>query len=288
MKAAGIQVLENILCADIEDWYHPEYVRGKAKDKVEHISVSFSKTLDLIEEFNAGATFFIVGEIAERHPEILDDIIDHQHEVAFHGYHHEPLWILDADVLRKEIEKYDSLVRSITGEKCIGFRAPSYSMDSRTSWALDVLEEQGYVYDSSVFPLKTPLYGVPGAPVTPYHPSSNDITQRDGCRRLIEFPALIYPILGLRVPASGGFYLRLLPFQVIDRAIRKMNEHGFPAVLSIHPWELDDCTPRLTLAPSKLFVTYFNLKATKRKLRSLVSRFRFTSFRNWIEDHGLA
>ena len=280
--------MQNILCVDIEDWYHPEYLRSYAKNRVERITVSFSKTLDLVEESNANATFFVVGEIAERHPEILDQIFDNQHEIAFHGYHHHPLWTLDADALRKEIEKYDSLVRSNTGEKCIGFRAPSYSMESRTSWALDVLEEQRYVYDSSIFPLRTPLYGVRGAPITPYHPSSKNITQQDERRKLIEFPALVYPILGLRVPAGGGFYLRLLPVYLIDKAIRKMNKNGFPAVLSFHPWELDDCTPRMKLAPSKSFVTYYNLKATKRKLRSLVSRFRFTSFRNWIEDHGFA
>jgi polysaccharide deacetylase family protein (PEP-CTERM system associated) len=288
MKTADVQLLQNILCVDVEDWYHPEYLRSNAKNEVERITVSFSKTLDLVEESNANATFFVVGEIAERHPEILDQIFDNQHEIAFHGYHHDPLWTLDADALRKEIEKYDSLVRSNTGEKCIGFRAPSYSMESRTSWALDVLEEQRYVYDSSIFPLRTPLYGVRGAPITPYHPSSKNITQQDERRKLIEFPALVYPILGLRVPAGGGFYLRLLPVYLIDKAIRKMNKNGFPAVLSFHPWELDDCTPRLTLAPLKSFVTYYNLKATKRKLRSLVSRFRFTSFRNWIEDYGFA
>jgi len=261
-------------------------VKGKVKSKIEHITLSFNKALNLIEACNVDATFVVVGEIAERHPEILEKINENQHEIAFHGYYHDPLWVMDADVLRDEVKRYDLLVRSITGEKCIGFRAPSYSLDNRTSWALDVLEEQGYIYDSSIFPLKTPLYGISGAPIIPYHPSSRDVTEQDERRRLIEFPALIYPIFGLRIPAAGGFYLRLLPLYIFDRAIRKMNKNDFPAVLTVHPWELDDDTPRLALGPVKSFVTYYNLKATKRKLKSLTSRFEFTSFRNWIDEYG--
>jgi polysaccharide deacetylase family protein (PEP-CTERM system associated) len=227
-----------------------------------------------------------VGEVAEKHPEILEIISEYQHEIAFHGYYHCPLWILNANALRDEACRYDSLVRSVTGERCIGFRAPSYSLDNRTSWALDVLEELGYVYDSSIFPVKTPLYGVSKAPITPYHPSSRDITEQDESRRLIEFPALIYPISGLRIPVAGGFYLRLLPIGIFDRAIRKMNKSGFPAILTVHTWELDSTTPRLKLGPIKSFVTYHNLEETERKLKSLLSRFRFVSFRSHLEEQG--
>jgi len=278
--------LQNILCVDVEDWHHPEYVKSKVKSKIEHITHSFNKALNLIEECNSDATFAVVGEIAESHPEILEKLNEKQHEIAFHGYHHDPLWVMDADVLREEVKRYDLLVRSITGEKCIGFRAPSYSLDDRTSWALGVLEEQGYLYDSSIFPLKTPLYGISGAPIIPYHPSSRDVTKEDPRRRLIEFPALIYPILGLRIPATGGFYLRLLPLYIFDRAIRKMNKRGFPAVLTVHTWELDDNTPRLRIGPLKSFVTYHNLEATKRKLKSLLSKFEFVSFRHYLEKQG--
>ena len=224
--------MHNIVCVDVEDWYHPEYVKGKVESKIEYIARSFNKTLNLIEECNVGATFFVVGEIADKYPEILEKISENQHEIAFHGYRHDPLWFLDAKTLRDEVKRYDLIVRSIAGEKCIGFRAPSYSLDNRTSWALDVLEEQGYIYDSSIFPLKTPLYGISGAPITPYHPSSTNITEQDERRGLIEFPALIYPILGLRIPAAGGFYLRLLPLYIFDRAIRKMNKSGL--MLKLH------------------------------------------------------
>lgn len=196
-------------------------MKSRVKNKIEHITLSFNKALNLIETCNVDATFVVVGEIAERHPEILEMINENQHEIAFHGYRHDPLWVLDADALREEVKRYDSLVRSITGKKCVGFRAPSYSLDSRTSWALDVLEEEGYVYDSSIFPLKTSLYGVSGAPMTPYHPSSRDITQNDENRRLIEFPALVYHISGLRIPAAGGFYLRLLPLYIFEEPLEK-------------------------------------------------------------------
>jgi len=280
--------VHNILAVDVEDWYHPEYVKNKVRSRTEHINRSFNIALDLIKEFDVTATFFVVGEIAERHPEILEKISENQHEIGFHGYFHEPLWALDADALRDEVKRFDSLISSVIGERCCGFRAPSYSLDNRTLWALDVLEEQGYVYDASLFPVKTPLYGVLGAPITPYHPSSSNITAEDEHQRLIEFPALVYPVMGLRIPAAGGFYLRLLPLQIFDRAIRKMNKKGFPAVLTIHPWELDDDTPRLGLGPFKSFVTYYNLKATKRKLKSILSRFEFVSFRDWIDKYGFA
>lgn len=280
--------MQNILCIDVEDWYHPEYVKNRVKNKIEHINRSFNISLNLIKNFDVDATFFVVGEIAEKHPEILEKINENQNEIAFHGYYHDPLWSLDIDRLRDEIKRYGSLVRSVTGEKCIGFRAPSYSLDRRTSWALDVLEEQGYVYDASIFPIKTPLYGVSGAPITPYRPSSKSITEQDECRRLIEFPALVYTILGLRIPAAGGFYLRLLPLAYFEKAIKKMNKRGFPAVIAIHLWELDDNTPRLRLNPIKSFVTYYNLSATKKKIKNLLFRYKFISFKNYIDKYGFS
>jgi hypothetical protein len=169
----------------------------------------------------------------------------------------------------------------------MGFRAPSYSLDNRTKWALDELEKAGYVYDSSVFPIKTPLYGESSAPLTPYHPSSKNIADRDNNQKLIEFPALVYPVLGLKIPAAGGFYLRFFPAFIIKGAIKKMNKTGYPAVLSFHPWELDPETPRLKLGLTKSFVTYHNLAATGEKLADLISTFQFTSFKNYLGKHDL-
>lgn len=276
--------MKNILCIDVEDWYHPEYVRNKVIDKIERINHSFDIALDLIKKYDANATFFIVGEIAQEHPEILNKINDNRSEVAFHGYYHKPLWELDSHTFAKEIKKYDSLVYSVIGEKSIGFRAPSYSLNNETLWSLDILEKEGYIYDSSLFPVKTPLYGVSGSPLTPYNPSSKNIKEIDKLRNFIEFPALVHNIFGLRIPAAGGFYLRVLPLSHFDRAIKQINEKGFPAVISIHPWELDIDTPRLKLPLLKSLVTYYNISSTKMKVEYLLSNYEFISFRDYIDN----
>jgi len=279
--------MQNILCIDVEDWYHPEYVRHKVIKKIDRINNSFDLTLNLIEKYDANATFFVVGEIAEKHPEILNKIHETRNEVAFHGYYHKPLWELDSHAFAEELTKYDSLVYSVIGEKSMGFRAPSYSLNNETLWSIDVLEKEGYIYDSSLFPVKTPLYGVSGTPLTPYNPSSKNIKEIDKLRNIIEFPALVYTIFGLRIPVAGGFYLRLFPKSHFDRAIKQINKKGFPAIISIHPWELDTNTPRLKLSPLKSFVTYYNISLTKRKIEYLLSNYEFISFKDYIDDDNM-
>jgi len=274
--------LDNILSIDLEEWYHPEYVKSKAlKTKEERITQSLDKTLCLLNEYNVNATFFIVGEIAEKHPETLEKISENGHEIAFHGYHHEPLWRLNPEILQSEVKKFGALMK----EKCIGFRAPSFSLNNKTRWALKVIEGASYKYDSSIFPTKTPLYGVWGAPHTrPYRPSYEDLTKEGEDVKLWEFPLLVYQFVGLRVPMAGGFYLRFFPVNIVKRAIRKVNKEGFPAVLFLHCWELDPDTPKLKLGPYKSFVTYYNLRETERKLISILSDFKFTNFRNHVES----
>jgi len=280
--------LENILCVDVEEWYHPEYVKRKVpKNKEERIIQSLKITFQLLGRYDVNAAFFVVGELAEKYPQIIEMISEKGYELGFHGYYHDPLWALKPSVFRRQILRFNSEIQSINGEKCSGFRAPSASLDNRTLWALDILEEAGYLYDSSVFPSKTPLYGVPTAPITPYHPSSKNIAEQDEGRRLIEFPALVYPILGLRIPTSGGFYLRLLPTYIIRKAVDKMNKNGFPAVVSFHTWEVDPDTPRLRLGLVKSFITYYNLNATKKKVKFLLSKFQFVSFKDYLERRGL-
>ena len=276
--------LKNILSIDVEDWYHPEYVRNKVTDKIDRINYSFDITLNLIKKYGVSATFFVVGEIVEKHPEIVNEIYENGSEVAFHGYYHRPLWELDSESFTNEIKKFDSLVYSIIGEKSIGFRAPSYSLNNDTLWALDILEKESYIYDSSLFPVKTPLYGVSGAPLTPYKPSSKNIMEEDELRTLIEFPALIYDIFGLRIPAAGGFYLRLLPISLFEKAISQVNMKGFPAIITFHPWELDNKIPRLKLSPFRSLVTYYNIGSTKNKIEYLLSKYEFISFKDYIGD----
>jgi polysaccharide deacetylase family protein (PEP-CTERM system associated) len=265
---------------DLEEWYHPEYVRGKASDnKQERLKTSVDKTLRLLDEHDVAATFFVVGELLEKHPEIVEKIGEKGHEIAFHGYSHEPLWKLDAERLRSETMKFGSLIK----ERCIGFRAPSFSLSNETRWALKVLDEAGYMYDSSIFPTRTPLYGVFGAPTKPYKISHEDVAKEDENGTLWEFPVLTYVWFGLKIPVGGGFYLRTIPLGLIKRAIREMNESHQPAVIYVHPWELDPETPRLRLGLYRSFVTYHNIRETEAKLKHLLVDFSFTSFRNYLE-----
>jgi len=273
--------LLNILTVDLEDWYHPEYVRKETlPHKSERIQYSLKTTLDLLNRRSIRATFFIVGELAEKHPEIIEKIRENNHEIAFHGYYHKPLWELKAQELRTEIERFNAL----TGEKCAGFRAPSFSLSNRTRWALKILEDCGCKYDSSLFPAKTPLYGVWNAPTTPYKPSHENITEKDEKTNLWEFPLLVYGMKGVNVPVAGGFYMRFFPASLITRAIKKLNRQGFPAVIFFHNWELDPETPRLKLGLYRYFVTYHKLKETSKKLERLLSKFTFTSIKEYMES----
>ena len=276
--------MKNILSVDLEEWYHPEYVKNKAmKNRVERMPQSLNKILQLLRECDVTATFFIVGELVEKHPEITEEIIEKGHEVAFHGYHHEPLWKLNAEAFEREVKKFNSLTR----EKCLGFRAPSFSLSNETRWALEVLENAGYIYDSSIFPAKVFLYGVQKAPMKPYKLCHEDVTKEDESGKLWEFPLLVYSVMGLRIPTAGGFYLRLLPARLIERAVKKMNKHGAPAVIYIHNWELDPETPRLKLGIYRSFVTYHNAEKTEEKMKHLLSSFKFTSFKVHMEEHRL-
>jgi len=277
--------LNNILTIDFEEWYHPEYVKDKVfGERKERCTQSLDKTLRLLREQNVKATFFTVGELVEKYPELIERISREGHEIGFHGYSHYTLWNLDAEGLIQDIRKFGSLVN----EKPIGFRAPSFSLDNRTKWALEVLENVGYKYDSSIFPTKTPLYGVGKAPVGPYKPSNDNLAVEDENRKIWEFPLLVYPLPGLKLPIAGGFYLRLFPLSILFRAVKKQNLQGFPSVIYVHTWELDPETPKLRLHPYKFFVTYYNIEKTSARLEKLLSSFEFTSIRNYMEEKGLA
>lgn len=275
----------NIISVDFEEWYHPEYVKDKCpENKKDNAPQDLRKALDLLEKCKSEATFFVVGEIAQRYPEMIEQIRDNGHEVAFHGYDHEPLWKKSAETFRSEIKLFSSAV----GKNCIGFRAPSFSLDNRSRWALKILEESGYKYDSSIFPAKTSLYGVPDAPLKPYKPSLSDLTIDDPDGKIWEFPLLVYPLSSFRLPVAGGFYLRFLPVRLMLKAIEKANKNGYPAVLYFHTWELNPETPKLKLGFYKTFVTYHNLKQTQAKLKRILAVSDFTGIGNFMEKSGLA
>ena len=278
--------MRNILTIDVEELYHAEYVKESLpkhtiEDKSPH---DLTKTLTLLKQHNVNATFFIVGELAQKHPELIPQIKESGHEIAFHAFYHEPMWKKSPESFRDEIDKF----HSVTDARCKSFRAPSFSINNGTRWVLDVLEQAGFQYDSSIFPARTPLYGAPKAPLKPYKPNHMDITVEDEAARLWEFPLHTYPLPFIRLPMAGGFYLRFFPPRLMKRSIRKANREGRPAVIFVHTWELNPETPRLKLGLYRSFVTYRNLEKTASRMDALLSEFEFTSIENFMKEEGLS
>lgn len=172
----------------------------------------------------------------------------------------------------------------ITAKKSKGFRAPTFSLNYSSAWAIDVLAENNYLYDSSIVPAKTRLYGVPNAEIKPYKISSSNIDRNDPNAKILEFPLLVTKFLGKTIPAAGGFYLRVLPLKTIENAIKKYNEHDIPATFYIHSWELTpEYMPKVPLSFIDSFVTYHNIGKTLSKMDKILKKFKFTSFKQYLE-----
>ena len=274
----------NIIGIDFEDWYHPELIQKYVKDK-KHEPIMFKgleKILDMLRKNDTQATFFVVGELLENNPEIFDKIIENEHEIAFHTMHHTKI---DSPNFKEnfssEIEKFSKL----TNKKSRGFRAPTFSLNKTSSWIITSLAECDYIYDSSVVPAKTDLYGIPNADTKPYRISSNSLEEDSSDGKLIEFPLLVTSFLGKKIPAGGGFYLRTLPTKIIKNAIKKYEKQKIPATFYIHSWELTpEYMPRIELPIKENFVTYHNINKAYNRMSELLKQFEFTSFSNYISQ----
>lgn len=271
----------NAFTIDLEYWYSPELVKRFASPAGNDQLVEATMPLvNLLDKYNTRATFFILGKVAEKHPDIVKTIFNKGHEIASHGYSHRKLHELGKEGFEEEIKKTSELLQSITGRKPIGFRAPTFSLDNSTRWALDILVQNGYKYDSSICPTRMRLYGVSKAPLYPYRPSFSDIRYEDidginnGHGSIVEFPMTVIK-LGKNTPVAGGFYLRALPFWFLKQAIKKVNESR-PAVIYIHPWETYLETPRVKNLPlASKFITYYGISSALRKIESLLKEFQF-------------
>ena len=226
------------------------------------------------------ATFFIVGELLEFRPEIFDKIIENGHEIGFHTMHHTKLDNIGSkEKFTEEIKKFEQL----TKKKSKGFRAPTFSLNQTTSWAIDVLQKNNYMYDSSVVPVKTDLYGLPNAKNYPYKISSNSLEKNDENSEFWEFPLLTTRFLGKKIPAGGGFYLRFLPLKTIKNAIKSNEKDQIPATFYIHSWELTpEFMPKISLPVKDNFITYHNLNKALPKMTEIIQNFEFTSFEKYI------
>lgn len=274
----------NILGIDFEEWFHPELVKPYVKEDQKKFEVTkgITKILDWLNKNEVFATFFVVGEILQEFPDLIDTIIQSGHEIGFHTMTHKKLHeIKNRENFDIELEEFNR----ITGKKIRGFRAPTFSLDSSTSWAIDSLKKFGYDYDSSIVPVKTKMYGLSNAEKYPYQISSDSIEILDPNSNLLEFPLMITEILGKKIPAGGGFYLRTFPLMIIERAIRQYEKNEKPAIFYIHSWELTpEYMPRLKLPKKEKFVTYHNIDKAFQKMDHLINKFEFTSFEKYISN----
>ena len=273
----------NILGIDFEDWYHPELIRKNITldEKIEpSVIQGIDKIIDWLRKNETLATFFVVGELLEFKPEIFDKIIENGHEIGFHTMHHTKLDNIESkEKFTDEIKKFEQL----TKKKSKGFRAPTFSLNQKTSWAIDVLQKNNYMYDSSVVPAKTDLYGLPNAKNYPYKISSNSLEKNDENSEFWEFPLLTTRFLGKKIPAGGGFYLRFLPLKTIKNAIKSNEKDQIPATFYIHSWELTpEFMPKISLPVKDNFITYHNLNKALPKMTEIIQNFEFTSFEKYI------
>ena len=268
----------NILGIDFEEWFHPELIQDhiQKEQKIPKVINGIEKILELLRKKETSATFFVVGELLEMKPELIDLILDNGHEIGFHTMKHTRIDRIGfQDEFRNEIE----IFKKLTNNKSKGFRAPSFSLNEKSSWLIDVLEEYNYEYDSSVVPAKTNLYGLPNAEKKPYRISSKSLLKNSIHAKIMEFPLLTTSFLGKVIPAGGGFYLRTLPMRVIKNAIKNYESKNIPAVFYIHSWELTpEFMPKIKLPKKDYFITYHNIEKSYNKMSELLENFQFTSF----------
>ena len=274
----------NILGIDFEDWFHPQLIKKNIKDEKHEARMfkGLEKIIEMLRGKNTVATFFVVGEVLENNPEIFDMIIENGHEIAFHTMYHDRI---DTSYFREnfsnEIEKFSKL----TNKKSKGFRAPTFSLNQNSSWIIDALANSGYLYDSSIVPAKTDLYGMPNADTKPYRISSQSLEKNDLHGKLVEFPILITKFLGKKIPAGGGFYLRTLPIKIIKNAIKNYEKQEIPATFYIHSWELTpEYMPKIELPFKENFVTYHNINKAYKRMDELLMEFQFTAFSQYISN----
>lgn len=261
------------LSIDVEEYFQIEAARGVvARDRwyqwPTRVEACMDKLLALFDETGVRATLFILGHVAELHPQLVRRCADAGHEIASHGTWHDRLHRLNPQSFKEDVRRSRTLLEDITGRPVLGYRAPTWSITHQTAWAVDVLAELGFMYDASIFPTVHPQYGIPDAPTTPYFVRNGEYGTS-----LLEVPPLIWRTMGRNVPVAGGGYFRILPLALMKYGLEQAAEENRPAVLYFHPWEFDPDMPRLPLSITGRLRTYLGLKHSLDKLRHILTNY---------------
>jgi len=273
-KGAGLSTLPiNALTIDVEDYYQVAAFRhivspsdwGNFESRV---VANTRRLLELLASRNVKATFFVLGYETERHPTLVREIVSAGHEIGSHGYAHQLAYMLSEEAFRDDVARSRKLLQDLSGQEVLSYRAPSFSIGRKTPWGHRVLAEEGYRYDSSVFPIRHDLYGDPDAP----HGIHTIVTDAGP---IIEFPPTVVRLFGCNIPTGGGGYFRIFPWWLTRNLLARVNKIR-PFVFYIHPWEIDPDQPRFDKAPLKSrFRHYTNLHKTTERFAQLLEMFRF-------------
>jgi polysaccharide deacetylase family protein (PEP-CTERM system associated) len=267
---------------DVEEWYHVNYTSADWSRIDTSISKVYDNTMNILEilaETGSKATFFVLGCVAREHPQLVQAIDREGHEVACHGDTHELVYNLSPDEFRKGLRGAVEALSAQTGKKVAGFRAPSSSITEKNPWALDIVCEEGFLYDSSIFPVKNYMYGVRNSPARPCR-----ITTRGG-NRLLEIPAPVMEFGRLRIPFGGGFYLRVLPLTIQRRFISMTHARGHSFMLYFHPSDIDTEHIKIDLSPAERFFNNVGRRTARDKILTLLREYRWTSIASAFSAH---
>lgn len=277
----------NAMTVDVEDYFHvaalADSIPRQEWDHMEYrAEASTRRLLQILDEHSVKGTFFILGWVARRSPGLVKDIHASGHEIASHGWSHKLVYQQTESEFRQETLNSKALLEDIIGAPVLGYRASTYSITNRSLWALDVLCELGFKYDSSIFPIRHDLYGIPDAAREP------GLISTPAGANIVEFPMATSRIFGITIPVSGGGYFRLLPYFLTRKGLRDLNRREkLPFVFYLHPWEIDPEQPRIGAKLRSRVRHYTNLSRTEGRLRKLLGEFRFSRMQDVLTSRGL-
>jgi polysaccharide deacetylase family protein (PEP-CTERM system associated) len=283
-RAAPTADFANGLSVDVEDYYHVEAFADRITPAMwpqlpRRVADNTRRVLELLDRARAKATFFVLGWVAELEPAIVREILGEGHELGCHSYLHQRVWRLTPDEFRRDTRRALAAIEDAAGQKVVGYRAPSFSIVPKSLWALDILAQEGFLYDSSVFPIRHDLYGMPDAPRFPFRWDCVD------GRSICEIPPTTVRVMNCNFPAGGGGHLRILPMAYTRWALRRTREQdGEPITIYFHPWEIDPSQPRLSGKWKSMFRHYFNLSRMEGRLSELLNQGRFVPLQDYLRS----
>jgi polysaccharide deacetylase family protein (PEP-CTERM system associated) len=274
-----MEKIVNAFTVDFEDWYqgleiHKIDTWHKFESRIERNCL---KILDILKAHDTRATFFVLGYLADKHPNLIKMIHELGHEVGSHGYSHSQVFRLTPEQFESEITRTNEAVFKAIGKRPIGFRAPIFSIIKESFWAFDILARNGIRYDSSIYPTLNYRYGVVKANRFRHE------VNIDSRHKIVELPVATAKFMNINLPVGGGAYFRVWPYGVTRWAFRQLNKQGRPGVFYMHPWEIDPGQPKIEL-PARLSLTHYHrLASTENKLHKLLSDFQFSSMSDVFE-----